>query len=112
MRKLIIINENDFKEYDIKSIKNNENADIFIWKSLDNERTLLKLLRRYNRFVVIGDKYLYETLELLANEKPFCLFNFKVEFLTGNFYKKYYPKHNLGTYLYQALAKANKRADK
>ena len=103
MRKLIIVNEENVCKYDIGSIKRNEQSPIYFWKNSDDERTLLKLLRKYDCLVILGDKYLYETIELLRHEKPFSYYNFTVEFLNGKFYEKSTLKHNLGIYLYKAL---------
>ena len=105
MKKIIIISENDVSKYDLGAIKRNEHSPIYIWKNSDDERILLKLLRKYNHFIIINDEYLYETLELLKSEKPFSYYQFEVEFQKGEFYKKYFLRNNLGKYLYEALKK-------
>ncbi|MFZ8805827.1 MAG: hypothetical protein ACO2PO_23010 [Candidatus Calescibacterium sp.] len=103
MRKLVIIDEKDVREFDIDSIKRNIGGEIFIWKANYDERELIKIVRKYDYLIVLKDKYLYETLELLKNEKPFSLFNFDVKYLSGEFYKRYTLRNNLGKYLYEAL---------
>jgi len=109
MRKLIIVDEKDVYKYDAGAIKRNEQAPIYFWKNSDDERTLLKLLRKYDYLVIIGDKYLYESLEILKEQKPFSLYNFELKYLDGKFYEKYTLRNNLGKYLYEALNKTSRK---
>ena len=110
MKKVAIINKNKVFKYDLEAIKNNLIADTYIWKEEDNERILLKLIRKYNCIIVINDKYLFETISLLKSEKPFNYFKFELKYLEGKFFEKYYPRNNLGKYLKEAFSR--KRAGK
>ena len=100
MKKLIIVSEEDVYKYDIEAIKRNLQGDIYIWRE-DDDRTYLRLVRKYNNFVIIGDKYLYESFEILKELYPY--FQVKLEFDSGEFFKKSTLRHNLGKYLYEAL---------
>jgi len=102
MRKIIIIDQNDIHKYDIEAIKRNLQGDIYIWRE-DDDRTYLRLVRKYNNFVIIGDKYLYESFEILKELYPY--FQVELKFINGEFFKKYSLRNNLGKYLYEALKK-------
>jgi hypothetical protein len=102
-RKLIVIDRHDVEKYDVDSLKRNLQGDIYVWQREDDDRTYLKLVRKYNNFVIIGDKYLYESFEILKELYPY--FQIRLEFNSGEFFKKYSLRNNLGKYLYQALSK-------
>ena len=110
MKKLVIIDECDVSKYDLGAVKRNLCSDIFIWKNNNNEKQLLKLLRKYDYFIILGDKYLYETIQLLKSEVPFSYFKFNVEYKESGFFKKYTLRNNLGKYLKEAFSR--KRAGK
>jgi len=108
MKKIIIVNERDVKRYDIGAIKRNLQGNVYVWKTNDDDRTYLRLVlvKKYNNFIIIGDKYLYESFEILKELYPY--FQIKLEFNSGKFFERYSLRNNLGKYLFSALKRADK----